>query len=67
MSITQIKKDLVRIRGALKPERPFENIIIYDPVKGIPVLNSDETLIFLPEDGRDLTRIYLPDNGRDNN
>jgi hypothetical protein len=67
MSITQIKRDLSGIRRALKPGRPFENIIIYDPVKGIPELNSDETLIFLPEDGRDLARIYLPDNGRDNN
>ena len=53
MSITQIKRDLSGIRRALKSGRPFENIIIYDPVKGIPELNSDETLIFLPEDGRD--------------
>lgn len=67
MSIMQIKKDLVGIRGALKPERPFESIIIYDPTKGIPEFKEDKTRILIPEDRRDRARIYLPDNARDHN
>lgn len=58
MSLQQIRNDLKGLKETFRPRNAFENIIIYDPVKGIPeaFLKGDVVQIFIPDNSRDSQR-----------